>query len=81
LARGTITDAAHAWTGDPVGIKPLAADTENVCTGPRATGGIDPARVIAVTIIRTDGDTARFGAVEYTGKHPPVNKVVRRGAP
>ena len=64
-----------------MGITPLAAYTENVCTGPRTTGGIDPARVIAVPIIRTDGDAARFRTVEHPGKHPPVNTVARWGAP
>ena len=43
--------------------------------------GIDPARVIAVPIIRTDGDAARSRTVEHPGKHPPVNTVARWGAP
>jgi hypothetical protein len=34
-----------------------------------------------VPIIRPGGDAALLRAVEHPGKHPPVNKVVRWGAP
>ena len=44
--------------------------------------GIDPARVIAVPIIRTGRDAAIFRASEPPDRHQPaVKKVMRKGAP
>ena len=47
---------------------------------PLATGGIDPARVIAVPIIRTGGDAAVLRAVEHRACCGWCQPKPRRGA-
>jgi hypothetical protein len=70
---------AHAeWQPtDPAGTTALAAFQQGIRTGLRTAGGIDPARVIAVQIIRAGGDAA-FPAEQLPAKRlPPVSKTVR----